>query len=162
MRRAMRQAEGVRKHFGGDPERIARALGLLVLEEELTGRLEEIYFGDAIVLRRALPEPVKRELIAHAIGHHVMHAGNHLTLETRTYSFGNYHERQANVFAACLLVPEEELQAKIEAGRPLPDLSQDFEVTDELLLFRLQLREAARCAGRDKTAGQDHKPLDRG
>jgi hypothetical protein len=30
----------------------------------------------------------------------VMHSGNHLTLQTNTYSFGNCHEKQANVLAA--------------------------------------------------------------
>jgi Zn-dependent peptidase ImmA (M78 family) len=156
----MKQAEGVRRRFGDDPERIAHALRLLVLEEKLAGRLREIYFGDAIVLRRDLPKPVKRELIAHAVGHHVMHAGNHLMLDDHTYSFGNYHERQANVFAAWLLVPEEQLHMKLETGRPLPDLAHDFEVTDELMLFRLQLREAARYDKKGKTAGQGHKTLD--
>jgi Zn-dependent peptidase ImmA (M78 family) len=150
----MKLAEGTRRRFGDDPEKIAEALGLIVLEEELAGRLREIYFGDAIVVRRDLPGPVKRELLAHAIGHHVMHAGNHLALEDRTYSFGNHHEKQADVFGAFLLVPEEELSKKLEAGRQLPDLAADFGVTDDMMLFRLQLRDAARLPKEYRNAGQ--------
>jgi Zn-dependent peptidase ImmA (M78 family) len=159
MRKAVQTAEGIYLKFGCDLERIARKLGLIVLEEELAGRLSEVYFGDAIVVKRDLPRAVKRELIAHAIGHHLMHAGNHLTLQDNTYSFGNYHERQANVFAAWLLVPEEELSTKLEAGKSIPDLAHDFGVTDELMLFRLQLRHLA-GGGKGKTAGQGHETLD--
>ena len=161
MRTAVQTAEGIYAKFGNDLEMIISDLGLIVLEEELAGRLSEVYFGDAIVVRRDLPRAVKRELVAHAIGHHLMHAGNHLTLQDNTYSFGNYHEKQANVFAAWLLVPEAELTAKLEAGRSIPDLAHDFGVTDELMLFRLQIRELARYGAKDKSAGQDHKPLDR-
>ena len=117
MRKAIQTAEGIYTKYGSDLERIARELSLILLEEELAGRLSEVYFEDAIVVRADLPRAVKRELIAHAIGHHLMHAGNHLTLQDNTYSFGNYHEKQANVFAAWLLVPEDELTAKLEAGR---------------------------------------------
>lgn len=143
MREAIHKAEGIYERFGNDLSGLADALGLIVLEEDLAGRLSEIYFGDAIVLRRDLPRAVKRELTAHAIGHHVMHAGNHLKLEDNTYSFGNYHEKQANVFAAWLLIPEHELTDELERGTALPDLSHRFGVTDELMMFRLQIRGLA-------------------
>jgi len=154
MRTAIQTAEGIYSRFGTDLERIARELELIVLEEQLAGRLSEIYFGDAIVVRADLPRAVKRELTAHAIGHHMMHAGNHLTLENNTYSFGNYHEKQANVFAAWLLVPEDELTTKLVAGESIPDLAHDFGVTDELMMFRLQIRHLAKYGAKDKTAGQ--------
>ena len=160
MRKAIQTAEGIYLKHGADLERIAGALGLIVLEEELVGRLSEVYFGDAIVVRRDLPRAVKRELIAHAIGHHLMHAGNHLTLENNTYSFGNYHEKQANVFAAWLLIPEAELTEKLQAGRALPDLAHDFETTDEFMLFRLQIRGLAAYNAKRKSAGQDHETVD--
>lgn len=113
------------------------------------------------MVRRDLPRAVKRELIAHGIGHHLMHAGNHLTLQNNTYSFGNYHEKQANVFAAWLLVPEEDLTKKLEAGRVLPDLAHDFGVTDEMMIFRLQIRGLASYGAKRKSAGQEHKRVDR-
>lgn len=154
MRQAIQTAEGIYREYGTDLDRIADSLGLIVLEEELEGRLSEVYFGDAIVVRADLPRAVKRELIAHAIGHHLMHAGNHLTLQGNTYSFGNYHEKQANVFAAWLLVPEDQLTEKLNASRALPDLAHDFGVTDELMLFRLQIRALAAYGARRKSAGQ--------
>jgi Zn-dependent peptidase ImmA (M78 family) len=160
MKTAVQTAEGIYAKFGNDLERIISELGLIVLEEELAGRLSEVYFGDAIVVRRDLPRAVKRELIAHAIGHHLMHAGNHLTLQDHTYSFGNYHEKQANVFAAWLLVPEHTLTKKLEAGRSVPDLAHDFGVTDELMLFRLQIRHLTSYGVKHKSAGQDHKVVD--
>lgn len=160
MRTAIQTAEGIYTGFGTDLERIARELGLIVLEERLAGRLSEIYFGDAIVIRADLPRAVKRELTAHAIGHHLMHAGNHLSLQDNTYSFGNYHEKRANVFAAWLLIPEAELTDRLRAGRAIPDLAHDFGVTDELMMFRLQIRELARYGAKGKSAGQHRKTLD--
>ncbi len=154
MRTAVQTAEGIYAKFGTNLDKVTAELGIIVLEEELAGRLSEIYFGDAIVVRRDLPRAVKRELIAHAIGHHLMHAGNHLTLQEHTYSFGNYHEKQANVFAAWLLVPEPTLTKKLAAGRSVPDLARDFGVTDELMLFRLQIRNLAAYGVKDKSAGQ--------
>lgn len=161
MRRAVQQAEKVYRTFGRDLGRIASDLDLLVLEEPLVGRLREIYFGDAIVIRADLPGTEKRELLAHAIGHHLMHAGNHFTLQNRIYSTGNYHEKQADVFAAFLLVPEAELAPKLEVGRSIPDLATDFAVTDELLALRLQLRHASQLF-EGKTAGQSQESLDKG
>jgi Zn-dependent peptidase ImmA (M78 family) len=154
MNKAIQKAEGIYARFGTDLRKIAEALDLIVLEEDLKGRLSEVYFGDAIVVRADLPKAVKRELIAHAIGHHLMHAGNHLTLQGNTYSFGNYHEKQANVFAAWLLVPEDQLTKKLQAGEALPDLAHDFGVTDELMMFRLQIRGLAAYGAKRKSAGQ--------
>jgi len=160
MRTAIQASERLYRSFGSDLAKIASGLGLLVLEEDLSGRLTEVYFGDAIVIRRDLPAPVKRELVAHAIGHHVMHSGNHLSLQNNTYSVGNYHERQANVFAAWLLVPEDKLTERLLADRALPDLARDFGVTDELMAFRLKIRNLAAYGAKGKTAGQRHKMVD--
>lgn len=160
MRRAIQQAGEVTRRYGRELDLITQDLGLVVLEEPLVGRLREIYFGDAIVLRSDLAAEEKRELLAHAIGHHVMHAGNHLSLQGRNYSFGNYHEKQADVFAAWLLIPEAELEPLLADDVALPDLADHFRVTDELISLRLNLRNASQFA-EPKTAGQEPESLDR-
>jgi len=118
MRTAIDRANEIYSKHGNHLHKLCSSLGLMLIEEDLGGRLKEVYFGDSIVIRKDLAYPEKRELVAHAIGHHLMHSGNHLSMQKRVYSFGNYHERQANVFAACLLMPEEKLQEELYPDIP--------------------------------------------
>ncbi len=142
MRRAIDKAKETQGRFGTEPALVAEELGLRVIEENLAGRLREVYFGDSIVIRRDLLDPEKRELVAHAIGHHLLHAGNHLSMQNRVYSFGNYHERQANVFAAFLLMPDEQLEDLLYDGVTPSELADAFGVSDQLVEFRLKVRAA--------------------
>lgn len=142
MRKAIDKAREIEDRFGNDPFIVADKLGLAVLEEDLEGRLREVYFGDSIVIRRDLPSSEKRELVAHAIGHHLLHAGNHLSMQRRVYSFGNYHERQANVFAAYLLVAAEELVGALRTNASCSEIAEQFGVTEELADFRMKLHRA--------------------
>lgn len=141
MRRAVEKAEETYRKYGTtNPAIIARTLGLRVLEEDLKGRLREVYFGDSIVIRRDLSPVEKREMLAHALGHHLMHAGNHFAMQKRVYSFGNYHEKQADVFAACLLVPEDRLEDQLRKKLPIHELAEHFRVTENLIRLRLAIR----------------------
>ena len=140
MRIAIEKAKEIYNQYGNDLFRISEAFDLTIIEEELKGRLKEVYFGDSIVIRKDLSEEEKRELIAHALGHHLMHAGNHLSMQNRVYSFGNYHERQANVFAAYLLITTKELENNLYPEIMPSDLAQKFEVTEKFIEFRLKLR----------------------
>ncbi|RJQ52074.1 MAG: ImmA/IrrE family metallo-endopeptidase [Actinobacteria bacterium] len=141
MRQAVEKAKETYKRYGTtNPAILARALGICVLEEELAGRVREIYFGDSIVIRKDMTPAEKRAMLAHALGHHFMHAGNHLAMQKRVYSFGNRHEKQADVFAACFLVPEDHLEEELAKKLPVHELAECFGVTESLIRFRLIIR----------------------
>lgn len=142
MNRARRKAEKVLVEYGNDIGVILERLDIEVLEVAMKGRLKEIFFGDHIVLRSDLSHLEKRELTAHALGHHFMHAGSHYAASKKIYSFSNYHEKQANIFAAYLLIPEGELEKAIYPDVPVADITEMFEVTPEFATFRLELYEA--------------------
>lgn len=144
MNRARRKAEEVAKEYGNDLPAILARLDIEVLEVAMKGRLKEIFFGDHIVLRRDLSVQEKRGLTAHALGHHFMHAGSHYASSRKIYSFSNYHEKQANVFAAYLIIPEDELEKAIYPDVPVADITEAFEVTPEFAAFRLELYEATK------------------
>lgn len=139
MRIAILKAKEIYENYGNDLKVICREFDLEVLEEALEGRLKEVYFGDSIVIRENLPEEEKKELIAHAVGHHLMHAGNHIALQNNIYSFGNYHERQANTFAACLLIPKKLLHEKISKRLLCHELAEHFDVTERLVVYRIKI-----------------------
>jgi Zn-dependent peptidase ImmA (M78 family) len=105
----------------------------------MEGRLREFYVSGSIVINESLSNREKRELIAHAIGHHLLHAGNHLAMQKRIYSFGNYHEKQANVFAACLLMPLESLAGFISNKSRIDEIANHFQVREELVKMRLKI-----------------------
>jgi len=139
VKRVIDKANEMNRLYGNDLDQIAESLGLAVIYEKMTGSFREVYFQEAssIVIREDLHRREKRELIAHAIGHHLLHAGNHLSMQNRIYSFGNYHEKQANVFAAVLLMPSDDLQKVMRARPRIDEIADNFHVTDELVRLRL-------------------------
>lgn len=137
MKRVINQANQLHEQFGTDLDAVTESLGLSVMYEEMTGRMKEFYIRGSVVVRSDLPVREKRELVAHALGHHLFHAGNHLAMQKRIYSFGNYHEKQANAFAACLLIPRASL-LRMMADKPrLDEIAEHFGVTEELVRLRL-------------------------
>lgn len=139
MKRVIDKANEMNRRYGNDLDQIAESLGLAVIYEKMTGSFREVYFQEAssIVIREDLHRREKRELIAHAIGHHMLHAGNHLSMQKRIYSFGNYHEKQANAFAAVLLMPSHDLQKVMKTRPRIDEIADYFHVTDELVRLRL-------------------------
>lgn len=139
MNRVIELANRIRGKYGTDLDEIAESLGLSVIPEKLEGRLTEFYVPGSIVINEKLSEEQKRELVAHAIGHHLLHAGNHLAMQKRIYSFGNYHEKQANVFAACLLMPLRDLARFISGRSRIDEIAEYFQVREELVRLRLKV-----------------------
>lgn len=142
MQIAMSKAHKARTSLGGDIFVALEASGLRVLSRPLAGRLREVYFGDCIVLSDRLSARERRELAAHALGHHLLHAGNQWHQQGQTYSRANYQERQADVFAAFYLVPEPELAAALEDDRAPHVLAERFQLPESFVRFRLRLHAA--------------------
>ncbi|MCL6106101.1 MAG: ImmA/IrrE family metallo-endopeptidase [Actinobacteria bacterium] len=139
MKRVIDKANEIYRQYGNDLDEIAESLGLSVISEEMEGRLTEFYVPGMIAVNSSLSSRKQRELIAHAVGHHLMHAGNHLAMQKRIYSFGNYHEKQANVFAACLLMPQSELQKFIANRNRIDEMANHFQVTEGVVRLRLKV-----------------------
>lgn len=139
MKKVIERANRIYEQFGNDLDRITESLGLTVLYEKMEGRMKEVYFRGLIVIREDLPQREKRELIAHAIAHDLLHAGNHMAMQKRIYSFGNYHEKQANIFAACLLMPSEEFEAFVKNKPRIDEIANHFQVMEELARLRIQI-----------------------
>ena len=146
MYRAIQKAKETYNKYGNDLEFIIGELELFVIEEPLKGRLKEVYFGDSIVIRKDLERIEKRELIAHAIGHHLMHAGNHLSQQKRVYSFGNYHEHQANVFAAFLLIPEVLFEKHVKNKSKVYEIAGAFDIPENLAVLRIKLHNSLKMS----------------
>ena len=90
-----------------------------------------------ILIRRKLYEnvPERRYLIAHALGHHFLHAGYFLNLSTRREWWeAMSKEGQADRFAALLLCPD---SARPVDGTELWEAAELLEVPESLVLRRM-------------------------
>lgn len=139
MNRAIKKAKEIYRKYGNDLDKILAKEKIEVLEVPLAGRFKEIYFGDYIILKDKLSPEEKRELTAHALGHHFLHAGSHYAASKKIYSFSNYHEKQANIFAAYLLMPDKELKKSLYPEAMSSELAEKLEVTPQFVEFRLEL-----------------------
>ncbi|PIU27931.1 MAG: hypothetical protein COW32_01080 [Candidatus Aquicultor secundus] len=133
---ARKTALEVVEKYGNGLQGILDAEGVQIIYFALAGRLKELYFGDFIILKSGLPEAERHELIAHALGHHFLHAGNHFFVSTSdTNPWDKLQERQAEVFAAYLLMP------KVN-NLSVQEIANSFTVTEKFASFRLKLLKA--------------------
>ncbi len=100
---------------GGDLSPLLRSLGLEVVPWRFRGRLREVIFEGAIGIEESLPENWQRWLTAHAIGHHALHTGTSLYLASWQWVNRVKAERQAEEFAAGLLLPPQAMNGVGEA-----------------------------------------------
>ena len=106
MNRAQREGTALRRELGLngriDAEAVAMGLGLEVRPWPMEVLKEMQLEGTVAVAERLDPE-WRRWVIAHAIGHRLLHPGNHHRLRAHTGVTQRY-EREAEDFARALLV----------------------------------------------------------
>ena len=138
---AKRKAEEIVNKYSNNLQDILMAEGIQLIEVPLAGRLKELYFGDVIILKDSLSNAEKKELTAHALGHHFLHAGNHMAASSGAYSWDKLQERQAEVFAAYLLMPKLKLTTRHFQTAAL-SLVDEYGITEKFAGFRLNLLQS--------------------
>jgi Zn-dependent peptidase ImmA (M78 family) len=157
MDRIIEEAHRVYRQYGSDDlDYVAEKLGAEIHENLDAGRLKEVYFPDlkTIVIRPGLPSHERNYLLAHALGHHLFHQEegqqrDSFQQEVTCGSLGlgrlstPVTEREADLFAAYLLVPKVKLKPLLqqdwirESEDPALSLALEFRVPVELMLGRL-------------------------
>ena len=85
---------------------VLRRLGLETIDWRFGGRVREVIMEGVIGIDMRLPRPWVRWLTAHAVGHHLLHTGTSFYLDCWQWVNRVKAERQAEEFAAALLIPE--------------------------------------------------------
>jgi len=153
MKWIIKKAEEIRKRYGTDDlEELAQKLGAEVVEEKLGRIIKEAYFKDlkVIVIDPDLHPYKKRHLIAHALAHHLFHQkrkANYFLDDKDDFTNRlkvREKEREAEVFAAYLLIPEDKLKELLsqewvkEHPNPIPELAEEFQVSENFMRKRLE------------------------
>lgn len=135
-----RFAEKIRKKYDtSDPFELARCLGIIVLFEDL-GTING-YFNTAcrqkfVHINKDLSENEQRLTLAHELGHVLLHpTTNTYFLRSRTRLSVESFEYEANLFAVCFLICDEELFEYREFSTG--ELSSIFGIPEELIEMRL-------------------------
>jgi hypothetical protein len=138
-------AEKVARNHGRDPWKVADRLGLRVRRVALPGQVRELYAqrkgrGAGLAIARDAGPMEARELLAHGIAHHLLHVGDRVTGRSPAVWSGR-HEREAEDFAACLLVPERRLAQLVgeTAAVQVAELADTCDVSPRLARRRLRL-----------------------
>ena len=140
----------IEKYEERDPFRLAKALKIKVLFEPM-GDYEEACKGffmvqsrkKVIVINSDLPEIIQRIILTHEIGHAVLHAPT-LQAVKAYHDFSLYDatdktEYEANLFAADLLLPDDEVIAKLKEDNFFFGVTSEFMVPPEMLDFKFRI-----------------------
>lgn len=129
-----------------DPEAIAEAEGIDVLYVDFGSVKNEIsglydFESRKIYVNKDIPDNRKTFTIAHELAHALMHQDYATSANYRALPRSNNHddkpdeEREADVFAACLLVPKEMLRS-YQNYASVPELAKMFAVSDSVVAIQ--------------------------
>jgi predicted nucleic acid-binding Zn-ribbon protein len=111
-----------------DVESLAGKLGLSVERRALGDQSGELR-GTRIIVNRDHPSVRQRFTIAHEIGHFVLHTDHCATAQI---------ERQADAFAAALLIPSPILARAVRETPRLAELKRHFDVSEPAMTIAVQ------------------------
>ena len=94
----------------------------------------------AIAVNSDLPEKMQRIVVAHEIGHAMMH-GNRLRQfhDIGLFNAGSIAEEEANMFATELLMDDRDILDSFESGLSFFETASKLDVPGELLDFKIRI-----------------------
>ncbi len=154
----------VKKHETRDPFSLCDAIGIKIRYKKL-GNLKGFFFYQSrirnIVLNEDLSDISARVLCAHELGHALLHSDMLLTMrtinnDTLLYS-GSIPEYEANIFAAELLITDEDILELLKArDKSLFELACELYVPSELIDFKFRaMQSRGLCSNAPYLSGAD-------
>ncbi len=137
----------LREQRTSDPFSLARGLGLDVDYAGL-GNLKGFYIvyktGRYVVIDRYLDEHMARIVLAHEIGHDTLHrdiAANGGLGEKSFFDMTTKPEREANIFAAELLISDDDMLELGERGCTIEDAAKELGVYKQVAVIKARSME---------------------
>lgn len=131
-----------RFHKTRDPFEMIRGMNVILVYYPLEGvRGFYQYFqrNNIIYLDERLSDCEKRFVLAHELGHMILHKkSNAIFMDTRTQFNTTKYEIEANKFAAELLLPDEIMAEYAESGYSIEQVARITGYHDKLIELRLR------------------------
>ena len=131
----------IRKAGSRDPEQIAKALNLFILEKDL-GHLKGFYTiikrNRFVVLHERLDPVMRKIVLLHEIGHDQLHreiARSEKGIDLYEAATGHM-ENEANLFAAHISLPDEEILELIRLGHTADEIAAVMKSNVNLISFK--------------------------
>ena len=144
----IRRADALVRSTGTrDPERIAEALGIIVKDvnfEKQKGLYKVILRNRFIFIKSDLSEVMRRIVLLHEIGHDQLHRRlADVFQEFQIFDMrGNVMEYEANLFAAQIALPDEEILNYIRSGYDAAQIA--MATASDINLVALKVSELSR------------------
>ena len=144
MNTAQERAQEIRRRYRfkrpSDIERVLCSENVQATRFPLAGRLEEIVVLNQVAICDSIEDARHVfELLAHALGHYILHAGNQMDLLAPPHTMlAERWEHQAWDFAFELLMPARKVEAFLRSGWSEDDVRDAFEVSAEFYRRRMQ------------------------
>lgn len=145
MRHIIDLAQSVRDEFGGrDIFETAENAGIKVWYRRL-GELKGFYVFENgcryIVINEGLGRMMKSVVCAHEMGHDMLHrelsAGG--IRDNTLFLAGNKTEREANLFAASMLISDKEILSELEYSDTVDSLAYELGMPPEIVEYKLEI-----------------------
>lgn len=143
MRRIVELAKKISDEYvGSDIFEIAENLGAKVWFRKL-GSLKGFYLSENgtkyIVINEELDSKLKEIVCAHELGHGLLHSelSAGMIRETTLFLSNNKTEREANLFAASLLISDDEILSELEIENSLGALSSALGYPREFIAYKI-------------------------
>lgn len=140
----------IRKYGTINPLKIAKETGIQVIYWSFTDQAKGYsvkMLRNKFIVINSLLDDVSREVVAaHELGHAILHSScdTYCLREYTLFPIGPY-ERQANIFAAELLIDEKDLNEYILCNMCNKDIASCFNVPVQLIEYKLEsLRQCYR------------------
>ena len=151
--------ELMQKYQTNNPFDLARDCHIKLMYADL-GNLKGLYQyykrTKIILINQNLSETEKREVCAHELGHALLHPReNRFFLHRSTFQNCGRLEREANLFAAYLLIPDHNAQEFFQKGYTISEISALTGVSHPLVeeRMRLFLKENAKSESQREDTG---------
>lgn len=118
-----------------DMDKLTTEEGCILVEWPFLNPVKEVKQGRWIGIAQGLSSRDRRHLIAHALGHHLMHCGNQLSFHGQQQVNRSRQEREAEAYAAHLLMPGQELDRVVK--QTVWEIAEYFDVPEELARQRI-------------------------
>ena len=138
------------KYDEPDPFRLCNDMGIHLIFSSLgtdDDSIKGFYFESnrikTITVNEDLPEVFQRIIVAHEIGHSVLHGsrGHRHFQEFSMLNDSSIMEREANLFAAEYLLDDDDVYDRLQECYSFFDIARAFYVPYELLEFKLNIMQ---------------------